>query len=154
MLCSCLQIQCLKTAAPATLHYCQAAAGLRRWSCPGVLVNIPSKASPCSHTASTVPSPLVLQEQPWAQNWNTLQPDSSTLEFQSKVSQLAADSGGNGNGLDMAATQAPVLCSQGNQVPARTGGGCYRTKVAFSASFIFGGFAKYMSAHIFAHRSL
>lgn len=27
MLCSCLQIQCLKTAAPATLHYCQGCSG-------------------------------------------------------------------------------------------------------------------------------
>lgn len=146
MLCSCLQIQCLKTAAPAPLQQCQgcsrAAALVLPTAAAAVLVNPPGWGWHCSGAANQLcPAHSCSRSSPRMELKHLCKPGSATLEFQStaKFHSSAANRGGNSNGPYKAATQVPVLYSQVNQVLARTGGGCYRAKAAFSVSFVFGG---------------
>lgn len=157
MLCSCLQIQCLKTAVPAILHHCQQCSRTAAWTLPmpaaGVLVNIPSWGSHCSAAARQPCEPVHAQgAAPRMELKHICNPGSSMLEFQQSFTVPLQI--GVGNGLCTVATQESVLYSQVNQVLGRTGVSYYRAKAAFSVSFIFGGFARWISTHIFPHRSL
>lgn len=83
-----------------------------------------------------------------------LQPRLIYAGISAKFHSSAANRGRNSNGQYTVATQESVLYSQVNQVLGRTGVSYYRAKAAFSVSFIFGGFARWISTHIFPHRSL
>lgn len=95
MLCSCPQIQCLKTAASATLHPCQGCSGTAARILPtaaaGAPVNAPGWGSLCSNAARQLCQPTHAQGAALGMELKHLCiPGSSTLEFWSRaVSQFS-----------------------------------------------------------------
>lgn len=123
MLCSCLQIECSKTAVPATLQHCQGcsrtAALILPTAAAGVPVNIPSWGLHCRMLQGNCAQPIRAPgTAPRMELKHLCNPTSSMPEFQSraKFQGSAANRGGNNNGLYKAGTQLSVLYSQVNQV--------------------------------------